>query len=110
MDIREIVEQTLIAPMREQASMQRTIDGKQDEIKRLNRLVDDYRRKDAAHERMVGELREMLKVDDLDGARDIVEAEYGAIHGPSDHYESAITGTNTKRRDQLIAGLKRSQS
>jgi hypothetical protein len=25
------------------------------------------------------------------------------------HYESAITGANTKRRDQLIAGLRKSQ-
>jgi hypothetical protein len=25
------------------------------------------------------------------------------------HYESAITGTNTKRRDQLVRGLRKSQ-
>jgi hypothetical protein len=85
MDIKAIVDMTLVQPMREQASMQRTIDGKQDEIKRLNRLVDDYRHKDADHERMVGELRKLLKAEDLDGARDIVDAEYGAIHGPSDN-------------------------
>jgi hypothetical protein len=84
MDIRAIVEQTLIAPMREKASMQRTIDGKQAEIQRLYRLLDWYREKDAAHERMVYELRKLLKVDDLDGARDVVDAAFGAIHGPSD--------------------------
>jgi hypothetical protein len=31
------------------------------------------------------------------------------IERVDDHYESAITGANSKRRDQLIAGLRLSQ-
>lgn len=54
------------------------------ELDRRQRLIDDYRRKDAEHERMIGDLLELLDNDDLDGARDIVKAEYDAIHGPRD--------------------------
>jgi hypothetical protein len=54
------------------------------ELDARQRLIDDYRRKNYAHERMVGKLYDLLKQDDLDGAMDIVRDEYFAIHGPSD--------------------------
>ena len=47
-------------------------------------VIDQYRRTNAAHERMIGKLLELLDNDDLDGARDIVKAEYDSIHGPRD--------------------------
>lgn len=54
------------------------------ELGARQRLIEDYRRKNYDHERMVGKLYELLKQDDLDGAMDIVRDEYRAIHGPSD--------------------------
>lgn len=54
------------------------------ELNARQRLIEDYRRDVAAHERMVGKLLKLLDNDDLDGARDIVKAEYEAIHGPRD--------------------------
>jgi hypothetical protein len=52
-------------------------------IERLRMLADAYRRVSAKHESMVGDLRDALNADDLDKARDIVSAEYDAIHGPN---------------------------
>lgn len=54
------------------------------ELNARQRLIEDYRRKNYAHEDMVGKLYELLKQDDLDGAMDIVREEYGAIHGPNE--------------------------
>jgi hypothetical protein len=54
------------------------------ELVRRARLIDNYQRDNYAHERLIGELRTLLRNDDLDAARDLVEAEYGAIHGPND--------------------------
>ena len=90
MDIREIVETTLVAPMREQAAQARIAelellrDKKQTEIQRQASLLDEYRRDKYAHEAMVGRLYTLLKDEDLDGAMDIVKDEFFAIHGPSD--------------------------
>jgi len=52
-------------------------------IDELKHLVIDYRRKDAAHERMIGELKTLLENEDTDKALDIVRNEFNAIHGPS---------------------------
>lgn len=54
------------------------------ELDRRQVLIDQYRRSNADHERLIGKLRDLLKVDDLDGARDLVNAEYDSIHGPAD--------------------------
>lgn len=54
-----------------------------EELNRRQALLDDYRRRNRDHERLIGELHELLKIDDIDGIRDLVEAEHGAIHGPS---------------------------
>lgn len=54
------------------------------ELNRRQSIIDDYRRKNYAHEDMVGNLLELLKNDDLDAARDIVSREYDSIHGPRD--------------------------
>jgi multidrug resistance efflux pump len=54
------------------------------ELNRRQSIIDDYRRKNAEHEKMVSELREALKVGDIDTASDIVNAEFDAIHGPSE--------------------------
>jgi hypothetical protein len=93
MDIRQIVEETIIEPARMQAiemqfadNLQRIEDimnRKDREIVRLLGLVNWYREKNADHERMVGELHKLLKVDDLDAARDIVSAAFDGIHGPT---------------------------
>jgi vacuolar-type H+-ATPase subunit H len=56
----------------------------QSELVRCYTMIDDYRRKNAEHERMVGELREALKIEDIDTASDIVSAAFDAIHGPRD--------------------------
>src|SRR5690606_11943823 len=50
----------------------------------LKMLADAYTRVSSEHERMVGDLLKLLDNDDLDGARDLVKAEYEAIHGPRD--------------------------
>lgn len=87
MNIRQIVEETLIKPAREQAAQLRFEDNVkaiQFELDARQRLIQDYQRKNADHERMVGKLYELLKQDDLDGAMDIVRDEYNAIHGPND--------------------------
>lgn len=87
MDIRQIVEETLIKPAREQAAQLRFQDNVkaiQFELDARERLIRDYQRKNADHERMVGKLYELLKAEDLDGAMDIVRDEFDAIHGPSD--------------------------
>lgn len=47
-------------------------------------VIDQYRRKDAAYERFIGELHELLKAEKFDDAQDRVRAEYEAIHGPAD--------------------------
>jgi hypothetical protein len=115
MDIRAIVEETLVAPMRamaaqprmtiaeEHAATNEAIEQMQQaakgdyilhiapcdvelllkRIERLRMLADAYRRVSAKHESMVGDLRDALNADDLDKARDIVSAEYDAIHGPN---------------------------
>jgi hypothetical protein len=54
------------------------------ELNAKQRLIEHYREKTYAHERLVGKLLELLKVDDLDGARDLVQHEYDGIHGPRD--------------------------
>lgn len=93
MDIRQIVEATLIEPARMQAlemqfadNLQRIEDvmnRKDREIVRLLGLVNWYREKNADHERLVGDVLKLLKADELDGARDIVSAAFDAIHGPT---------------------------
>lgn len=113
MDIRQIVEETLVAPMRAMASRPLTVAqdrAAMDELmayvrselshghdlalthdegmrllRRLDHLsamADGYRRVSGEHETMVSDLRKLLDDDDLDAARDIVKAEYDAIHGP----------------------------
>ena len=54
------------------------------ELNRRQSTIDQYRRDNAKHERLIGDLLERLNKDDLDGARDLVKAEYDAIHGPRD--------------------------
>lgn len=50
MNIRQIVDQTLIAPARI-AQLEALVDAKQQEIERLNRLLDDYRHRLGEYER-----------------------------------------------------------
>jgi hypothetical protein len=94
MDIRAIVESTLVAPMREQAAalqfesdiaaIQKNLDAKQNEIQRLDSLCAWYRTQNAQHERTLGQLLKLLKADELDAARDLAQAEFDAIHGPNE--------------------------
>jgi hypothetical protein len=90
MDIRAIVESTLIAPMREQAAqlrieeLEKLVDQKQSELQRKHDLCDWYRTQNGHHERTLGQLLKLLKADELDAARDLVQAEYDAIHGPNE--------------------------
>lgn len=116
MDIRQIVEDTLVAPMRAvAAARQMTVDQERAAteaaiadmrnvakacqilhmgpgdvelvLKRLDylkMLADAYTRVSSEHETMVSDLIKLLDNDDLDGARDLVKAEYDAIHGPRD--------------------------
>jgi hypothetical protein len=101
MNIKEIVEATLVAPMREQAAAMRFADNvraieqnlvdKQSEIQRLNSLCDWYRTQNARHEHLIGELHERFQNkaarDELllwDEMHDMVRDAYLAIHGPSD--------------------------
>lgn len=89
MDIKAIVDATLVAPMREQAAqhriaeLQALVDRKQNEIQRLNSLCDSYRRMNGDHERLIGKLKELLP-DNPDDAYDLVRDAFYAIHGPSD--------------------------
>lgn len=82
MDISAIVESALVTSKRDQA-WQALVDRKQNEIQRLNSLLDSYRTRNADHERLIGKLHQLLKTDDIDGIRDLVEAEHDAIHGPN---------------------------
>jgi hypothetical protein len=94
MDIRQIVEETLVAPMRELdaamrfadnvAAIQKNLDAKQNEIQRLDSLCAWYRTQNAQHERTLGQLLKLLKADDLDAARDLVQYEFDGIHGPNE--------------------------
>jgi hypothetical protein len=43
----------------------------------------DYKQKDRDHEALINKLHKLLKTDDIDGIRDLVEAEHDAIHGPN---------------------------
>lgn len=52
------------------------------ELNARQRMIEHYRGKDAAHERMVGKLLDLLNNDNLDDARNLVQNEYDAIHGP----------------------------
>lgn len=52
------------------------------ELQRRQSLIDSYREKDYAHERLIGRLYEALKSENFDDAMDLVKAEYDAIHGP----------------------------
>lgn len=52
----------------------------------LQRKVYDY-------EKMIGRLLALLKGDDLDGAMDVVRAEYEAIHGPDDESAFAMSSS-----------------
>jgi hypothetical protein len=54
------------------------------ELNARQRLIEDYRRKNADHERLIGKLLELLNNDDLDEARALVKYEYDGIHGPAD--------------------------
>ena len=47
-------------------------------------LIEYYRNKQYAHERMIGQLKTLLDNDVTDKALDIVRDEFYAIHGPSD--------------------------
>lgn len=87
MDIREIVESTLIAPARAEAAKHRitqlelrikTIECERDAWKKA------YVTLSGNEERLIGKLLELLNNDDLDGARDLVKAEHDSIHGPND--------------------------
>jgi hypothetical protein len=113
MDIRQIVEETLVKPMRELASrtvaqeradQEATLQYVRDQVKhdfdvalmheeaalllayidRQKMLADAYMRLSAKHERQIGALRELLDDDELDAARDLVRDEFLSIHGPSD--------------------------
>lgn len=53
-------------------------------VRRLVHAAPNLQRAQYAHERMIGELLELLNKDDLDAARDIVKAEHLSIHGPND--------------------------
>jgi hypothetical protein len=53
-------------------------------IDAIERTLKDFRQKNRDHEALINELHELLKTDDIDGIRDLVEAEHGAIHGPRD--------------------------
>lgn len=55
-----------------------------DEVRRQRIIIETYRRQDAEHEKLIGELYRLLKQEDLDGAMDLVRDAYLAIHGPSD--------------------------
>ena len=54
------------------------------EVRRVVLAAPANQRAVYAHEAMIGRLKVLLDADDLDGARDLVKAEYDAIHGPSD--------------------------
>jgi uncharacterized protein YlxW (UPF0749 family) len=88
MDIKQIVDSTLVAPMREQSmqyrieTLQSLVDRKQNEIQRLNNLLDSYRSDNADHERLIGKLRDLMRADEYDDAYDLVRNEFDAIHGP----------------------------
>lgn len=116
MDIREIVEATLVAPFRavaaarqmsvaeERAALDRAINEMKvavelgttvhlgpkhtavvlNHIDRLQMLANAYRQESSKHETFVREVLDLLDADDLDGARDRVKHEHGAIHGPTD--------------------------
>ena len=101
MDIKQIVEETIVAPMRAQAAqlqyednikaIEANLDRKQNEIQRLNNLVDWYRAQNGKHERLIGELHERFQNkearDELllwDEMADMVRDAYRAIHGPNE--------------------------
>jgi len=52
------------------------------ELQARQRLIEHYRRKDADHERLIGKLLNLLNNDDLDGARNLAQDKFDAIHGP----------------------------
>lgn len=54
------------------------------ELERRQVVIDQYRAKDAAHERLISAVLNRMNLEDFDGARDLVRAEYDAIHGPAD--------------------------
>lgn len=97
MDIRAIVESTLVAPMREQsaqlriADLESLVDTKQTEIQRLHSLCDSYRRMNGELESLLGELHtrfqnkaardELLLWDEM---ADMVRDQFDAIHGLRD--------------------------
>ena len=112
MDLRAIVEETLVKPMREMrdrmtvteehnatndviAQMRKDVKegfilhmAPSDvalalkRIDRLQMLAEAHREVSSKHETLVGDLLQLLNNDDMDGARDMVSAEYLAIHGP----------------------------
>lgn len=116
MDIKQIVEDTLLAPMRAvAAARQMTVTQERNatdtainelriaeayarplhmgslsaslilrRIDRLEMLSKGRAEAESHHETMVSDLLKLLDNDDLDGARDIVKAEFDAIHGPRD--------------------------
>jgi hypothetical protein len=97
MDIREIVEHTLVTPMRAQAAeyrieqLEKLAEERRIEIHRLDSLCASYRRMNGSLERLLGELHtrfqnkaardELLLWDEM---ADMVRDEYLSIHGPSD--------------------------
>jgi hypothetical protein len=54
------------------------------ELSAKQRLIEDYRRKNADHEKLIGKLLKLLNNDDMDEARALVKYEYDGIHGPAD--------------------------
>lgn len=54
------------------------------EVRRLVLAAPANQRKVYDYERLIGDLLERLNADDLDGTRDLVKAEYDAIHGSAD--------------------------
>ncbi len=51
------------------------------ELTHLRSVVEQYRRQNAEHERLIGRLYELLP-ERADDAHDLVRDEYRAIHGP----------------------------
>lgn len=97
MDIRAIVEQTLVAPMRAQAAeyrvteLEKLLERKQQELQQAHSLSDWYRTQNAGHESLIADLYERFSNkaarDELllwDEMHDMVRAAHLAIHGPSD--------------------------
>lgn len=54
------------------------------EVRRLVHAAPQYQRKVYEYEALLGQLKKAFDTDDFDAARDLVKAEYEAIHGPSD--------------------------